>query len=189
MVRRHCGKFIAGPIVAALGLVGAFIAWRAGANPEAVKLIAWVSAAIFPISIFPAQYGAWKEERRATEAERAKNLKPEVKGTVDSIKPGPRHGNSLDHLRTNVSEEVIVRGALPPGTPLPKTWRTATLEYGSSHTFSLSYEAEAEGRPEKVLLDKLVVKIIDGFGDAHPIQMKGREWVIFNYGVRRVIDS
>ena len=144
---------------------------------------------------------------------------------MDSIKPGPRHGNSLDHLRTNVSEEVIVtltvcnqrqvttnireivldgsllsppvkfslspivRGALPPGTPLPKTWRTATLEYGSSHTFSLSYEAEAEGRPEKVLLDKLVVKIIDGFGDAHPIQMKGREWVIFNYGVRRVIDS
>jgi hypothetical protein len=91
VVRRHCGKFLAGPSVSALGLIGAFAAWLAGADPSVVKWIAWISAAAFVLSIIPAQFGAWKEERelrdkeveeerRLRELEEAKNQQPEIRG-------------------------------------------------------------------------------------------------------------
>ena len=83
VVRRHCGKFIAGPTVSAFGLIAAFIAWSLGADASTVKWIAWVSAAIFVLSIFPAQYGAWKEERERSEKFEAElNAKADIRGSV-----------------------------------------------------------------------------------------------------------
>jgi len=67
VVRRHYRKLTAGSSVSALGLIGAFLAWQSGVDRSTVKWVAWVSASVFILSFFPAQYGAWKEEREARE--------------------------------------------------------------------------------------------------------------------------
>lgn len=83
VVRRHCGKFIAGPSASAVGFIAAFVAWLAGADPLVVKWVAWVSAGVLVFSVFPAQYGAWREERERSEIfESELNAKADMRGTL-----------------------------------------------------------------------------------------------------------
>ena len=85
-----------------------------------VKWIAWGSLALLILSIFPAQYGAWKEERDKYEAEVAKTSKPDLRGFVEDVVVSLNQANKLyvrfcgtvcNHstAQTNTKIEVVIK--------------------------------------------------------------------------------
>ncbi len=80
IVRKLWGKNITGPVAACLALVLPIV----GLVVETTKTVTiWLGVApllLAVLLIWPAQYEAWKQERKLLEQEQAKNERPEIHG-------------------------------------------------------------------------------------------------------------
>lgn len=209
VVKRHFGNFIAGPIVGAFGLLAAFIGWKTGASPEFVKWTAWISLAVFPLSIFPAQYYAWKDERLELEKERAKNEKPEIGGEAWNFKVGIKGPSVISgksyfgaqvyfamrvcnsrQVKTSVRDVILDGSNLNPPVkfyrvqqlaeyPSPAGMPQLILDHGIHKDIPCAFQAEMEGEPKNVILDNLIIELVDGFGVHHSIQTRAGESLAF----------
>jgi hypothetical protein len=195
MVARLWGEAISGPVLAVVGIVLLVLQASIVDAPTAARVVRWgayVTLGTAGAMFLLAQYKAWSIERERYERELAKNKMPNIRGeffrvslNIPAPGPGaPTQGTTVDarisacnHTEVETTlKEIRLEITGTNGTAYRLTGVQSWFETpGGTFARGIHQKLRVNGNvhgmePDKLDPATLTVRLIDGFGNEHPLR-------------------